>query len=164
MPRVLLLLAVASGVYAGTVRGVILEHASGRPLARTVVILDPIPLPGGGKPKQHTTRASRGGSYVFPSVEPGLCILQATHEGYFPAEFGQRIPNGHGAPIEVTKESELFAELRLRHKGAITGRVLDENGVGRAGVNVLAYRARMPPRTAGTARSDDRGIYRIHGL
>ncbi|MGH9722431.1 MAG: hypothetical protein ACRD8O_19645 [Bryobacteraceae bacterium] len=164
MPRALLLLAVAASLHAGAVRGVVLEQASGRPLARTVVILDPIPQPGLGKPRQLTTRASRGGSYVFPSVEPGLYVLQATHPGYFPAAYGQRAPAGRGAPIEVTKESELFAELRLRHKGAITGRVLNENGVGRAGVNVVAYRARMPLRSAGTAVSDDRGIYRVHGL
>ena len=32
----------------------------------------------------------------------------------------------------------------MRHKGALTGRVLDENGVGTPGVPVVAYRARSP--------------------
>jgi protocatechuate 3,4-dioxygenase beta subunit len=66
--------------------------------------------------------------------------------------------------VPVTAESTLFAELRLRHKGAITGRVLDENGVATAGTAVLAYRARLPLRSAGSAASDDRGVFRIHGL
>jgi protocatechuate 3,4-dioxygenase beta subunit len=52
----------------------------------------------------------------------------------------------------------------MRHQGAITGRVLDENGVGKAGVSVVAYRSRLPLRPAGRALSDDRGIYRVHGL
>lgn len=71
---------------------------------------------------------------------------------------------GRGTPIQVTTDSDLFAELRLRHKGAVTGRVLDENGVGRAGISVVAYRARLPLRSGGSATSDDRGIFRIHGL
>lgn len=58
----------------------------------------------------------------------------------------------------------MFAEIHLRHKGAITGRVSDENGVGASDVKVVAYRARLPLRIAGDGISDDRGIYRIHGL
>jgi hypothetical protein len=52
----------------------------------------------------------------------------------------------------------------MRRKGAITGRVLDENGVATAGIPVLAYRARLPLRSAGSATTDDRGVFRIHGL
>ena len=52
----------------------------------------------------------------------------------------------------------------MRHKGALTGRVLDENGVGTPGVPVVAYRARLPLRTAGSSTSDDRGVFRIGGL
>ena len=66
--------------------------------------------------------------------------------------------------ILVTPDSTLFAELRMVRKGAISGRVLDENGVGISGVPVIAYRARLPLRQAGHAESDDRGVYRIHGL
>ena len=72
-------------------------------------------------------------------------------------------PDG-GTSIEVTANSTFFAQLRLRHWGALTGRVLDENGVGMAGIPVLAYRARLPLRSAGDAKSDDRGVFRIPGL
>jgi hypothetical protein len=67
-------------------------------------------------------------------------------------------------PVTVTNESNLFAELRMRRRGAITGRVLDENGVGTAGVPVVAYRARLPLRLGASATSDDRGVYRLAGL
>jgi protocatechuate 3,4-dioxygenase beta subunit len=161
MHRVLVLLAVAVCVQAGTIQGVVLEQASGRPLARAVVRLDPVPNSGG---KALNTRAGRSGQFVFPVIAPGIYLLVAVRDGYFPAAYGQRLPIGRGTPLEVAADSNLFTELRLRHKGALTGRVLDENGVGRAGVSVLAYRARLPLLSAGSALSDDRGVFRIHGL
>lgn len=161
MHRVLVLLAAAVCVQAGTIQGVVLEQASGRPLARVVVRLDPVPNSGG---KALTTRAGRSGQFVFPAIAPGIYVLAAVRDGYFPAAYGQRLPIGRGTPLEVTADSELFAELRMRHKGALTGRVLDENGVGRPGVSVLAYRARLPLLSAGSALSDDRGVFRVHGL
>jgi hypothetical protein len=161
MHRVFVLLAVAAGVQAGTIQGVVIEQASGRPLARTLVRLDPLPQSGG---KQLTTRAGRSGQFVFPAIATGFYLLVAVRDGYFPAAYGQRLPIGRGTPIQVNVESDLFAELRLRHKGALTGRVLDENGVARPGVSVLAYRARLPLLSAGSALSDDRGVFRIHGL
>ena len=163
MCRFVFLLAVTAAVEAGTIQGVVLEQASGRPLSRTVVRLDPVPHPGAAI-RPLATRAGRAGQFVFPAVAPGIYVLNAVHDGYFPAAYGQRLPIGRGTPIEITADSNLFAELRLRHKGALTGRVLDENGVGTAGIPVLAYRARLPLRSAGSAISDDRGVFRIHGL
>ena len=164
MSRALVLLAVAGCVHAGTIQGVVLEHASGRPLARSVVRLDPVPQSGGEKGHPVTLRVGLSGTFVFPTVAPGIYLLTVTHDGYFPGAFGQRLPLGHPAPIEVTADSTLFAEVRLRHKGAVTGRIFDENGVGTAGIPVVAYRARLPMRLAGSALSDDRGVFRIPGL
>jgi hypothetical protein len=166
MHRVLVAAAFAIYAQAGTIQGIVLEQASGRPLTRTVVRLDPVPQAGGGGAKGQplTTRAGRSGQFAFPDVAPGLYLIHALRDGYFEAAYGQRLATGRGTPVEVTPDSKLFAELRLRHKGALTGRVFDENGVGAAGVSVLAYRARLPLRTAGSAVSDDRGVYRIHGL
>jgi hypothetical protein len=151
MQRALILLAVAGYVQAGTIQGVVLEHTSGRPLARTVVRLDPVPQSSGNKAQALTLRVGLSGNFVFPTVTPGLYLLTAIHDGYFPAAFGQRLPLGRGAPIDVTADSTLFAEMRLRRKGAVTGRVLDENGVGTNGIPVVAYRARLPLRSAGSA-------------
>jgi hypothetical protein len=164
MNRVLALLAFAFSVQAGIVQGVVLEHASGRPLARAIVRLEPVPQSGGIQSKTLSTRAGRSGQFVFNGVTPGIYHLVAVRDGYFPAAHAQRLPVGRGTPIQVTAESDLFTELRLRRKGAITGRVLDENGVATAGVPVLAYHARLPLRSAGSGASDDRGVYRIHGL
>src|SRR5438552_119248 len=164
MHRVLALLATAVCMQAGTIQGVVLEQASGRPLARTVVRLDPIPQSNGTIAPPLTIRAGRTGHFTFQSVAPGIYILNAARDGYFRAAYGQRLPIGRGTPIEVTSDSNLFAELRLRHKGALNGRVFDENGVGMTGIPVIAYRAKLPLRSVGSSISDDRGAFRIHGL
>jgi len=164
MHRTLVLLATSVCMQAGTIQGVVLEQASGRQLARTVVRLDPVPQSAGARVQPLAIRAGRTGHFTFQSVAPGIYILNAARDGYFRAAYGQRLPIGRGTPIEVTADSNLFAELRLRHKGALSGRVFDENGVGMAGIPVIAYRARLPVRSTGSDVSDDRGAFRIHGL
>ncbi len=161
------ILLTALAADAGTIQGVVLEHSTGRPLARSTVMLTPVPTPGTdpATSKSLNARTARAGQFVFPTVAPGMYILTAAREGFFTAGFGQRLPASRGTPITVTADSSMFAEMRLRHHGAVTGRVLDENGVGTPGVPVVAYRARLPLRTVGAAAiSDDRGVYRIHGL
>ena len=135
-------------MHAGVVQGVVVEHASGRPVARTHVRLDPVPKAGGAPVLPLLSRAGRAGQFSFSTVPAGLYILSAVRDGYFPAAYGQRRAVGRGMPIQVSADSSLFAELRLRQKGAITGRVLDENGVAAPRVSVLAYRARLPLRSA----------------
>jgi hypothetical protein len=141
-----------------------LEHSSGRPLARTVIHLYTVPGSGDPPSQPLLTRTSRSGHFVLPPVPAGLYLLTALRDGYFPAAYGQRLPAGRGVPVSITADTTLFAELRMRHKGALTGRVLDENGVGTSGVPVVAYRALLPLRSFGRATSDDRGMFRIAGL
>ena len=164
MRLILCWLAFSLAATAGVIQGVVLEHTSGLPLARAKVRLQPVPKPGGGEVRPLQTRAERSGHFVFSSVPDGLYIVIAERDYYFPAAYGQRRPTGQGTPVEVTANSDLFAELHMRRKGAITGRVLDENGVGMPKIPVIAYRARLPLRFAGRAESDDRGVYRIHSL
>ncbi len=157
------MIAAALAVRAGVIRGVVLEQASGRPLARSIVRLQPVPRPGNtANPLQ--TRAGPSGAFEFPSVRDGLYLVIATRDYYFPAGYGQRRPNGQGTPVEVNKDSALFAELRMRRMGVVTGRVLDENDIGMTNVGVVAYRARFPLHAVGRGVSDDRGVYRIFDL
>ena len=157
-------LAAVTFAQAGVIQGVVLEQASGFALARTSLRLDPIPTPNGGNLKPLQIRNGRRGEFVFLGVPDGMYMLTAIRPDYAPTSYGQRRPGGYGTPIQVTADSSIFAELRMVRMGAISGRVLDENGVGIAGVPVIAYRARLPLRQAGHAESDDRGVYRIHGL
>ena len=161
--RNLLFLATALSLPAGVIQGVVLEWASGKPLSRTSVHLQPV-AGSGVKLRNWQTRSGRSGEFSFPSVPDGLYILHTQREGFLSASYGQRRPTGHGHPITIAKDSALFAELRLHRMGAITGTVLDENGVGIPRVPVIAYRARLPLRIASESISDDRGVYRLTGL
>ena len=158
------ILLTALGVHAGVVQGTVQEFASGYSLSRTSVRLVPVPRADNIDLKQMQQRTGPAGQFVFFNVPDGYYFLISTRNGYFPGAYGQRRPNGQGAPILVTKDSDLFAQLRMHRKGAITGRVLDENGVGIEGVPVVAYRAHLPLRVVAQGTSDDRGVYRIHGL
>jgi hypothetical protein len=132
-------------------------------MARTQIRLVPVPKSGhAGSP--FAARTGLGGQYSFLSVPEGLYIVTASRSYYFPASYGQRLPGGRGTPLEVKEDSNVYVELHLRRMGAITGHVLDENGIGLPDIPVIAYRARLPLRIVGSAVSDDRGIYRIHGL
>jgi hypothetical protein len=164
MARFLAFFLFTAIVHGGVVQGTVQEYASGYALSRTVVRLVPVPRPDNVNLKQMQLRTAGAGQFVFFNVPDGYYFLISTRDGYFPGAYGQRRPNGQGIPIMVNKDSDLFAQLRMRRKGALTGRVLDENNVGIEGAPVIAYRARLPLRVAGEATSDDRGVYRIHGL
>lgn len=164
--RIAWFVATPAALRAGTITGSVLEEASGRPLARTVVRLQLIGNAAStDRPKQPLeTRTTSSGSYTFPAIPDGLYLVVASRAFYFPTFYGQRRPDGQGTPVSVTTDSSLFAQIRMRRMGVITGRVLDENDIGMTNVTVVAYRARFPLRVAGRGISDDRGVYRIFNL
>jgi uncharacterized protein (DUF2141 family) len=146
----------------GVVGGVVLEQLSGVPLARSRVRLDRVDATG--RVQSETVIAGRSGQFTFSGVPDGLYVLTASRDGYAPIAFGQRRSQGTGPAFAVNKETNLFAELRLRKLGVLTGRVLDENRIGIRRVGVSAYSTKPPFRSVATAESDDRGVFRIHGL
>ena len=148
-------------VHAGVVQGIVAEGSSGLPMSRAIVRLEPLP---GNPAKPLELRSGRSGQFTFPAVAEGIYILSARREGFIPGAYGQRRADGFGTPITVTQTSTLFAEIRMRRVGSITGKVLDENGVGLPRVPVVAYKAQLPLRAAAQATADDRGIYRIAGI
>jgi len=130
---VLLLLACTASRpgRAGTIQGIVLDAATGRALARTALHLALVPVPGAGPESFHATaKSARSGQFSFGAVSPGLYLLTSSRAAYFPSAYAQRLPQGKGQPITVTETSQIFAELRMHRKGAISGRVLDENGIG----------------------------------
>ena len=148
-------------VQAGVIQGLVAENSSGLPMSRALVRLEPLP---GNPAKPLELRSGRSGQFTFPSVAEGLYVLSAKREGFVQATYGQRRAEGFGIPITVTQSSALFAEIRMRRVGSITGKVLDENGIGLPRVPVVAYKAQLPLRAAAQGISDDRGIYRIAGI
>src|ERR1044072_7155317 len=99
MVLALMMAAAAACAQAAVIQGVVLEHISGRPMTRVVVQLQAVPKSGAGQAKPLTPRSGRTGHFTFAGVEPGVYLLTALNDGYFPSAYGQRLPTGHGTPI-----------------------------------------------------------------
>jgi hypothetical protein len=165
--RLLAILLFAICARAAVVEGVVLDEETGSPLARTLVTL--VPLPGTKTPAAEAddTRVHTGarGSFIILNVRPGWYVIRATRRGYIPAESGQSKPGRPGHAFEVADDRAMgVVEIRMSHLAAITGTVLDENGIGIPNWSVHIYSARKPTRHAGQVETDDRGDYRIGEL
>lgn len=161
--KVLCALVAAVPVYAGVIRGVTLENATGLPLARTRIKLERV-QPDGSRRQVATASTGPVGQFFFSPVPSGLYTVTATRLSYAPTLFRVKAEDMRTAVVEVSPHSDVFAQIRMKKLGVVTGRVLDDNKVGIPGVRVLAYRARLPMEAAGSGQSDDRGAYRIFGL
>jgi hypothetical protein len=148
--------------HAAVVEGVVLDEETGNPLARTLVSL--IPLPGTLADTTPVRTGARG-SFVILSVRPGWYVLRATRRGYAPTESGQLRPGRPGHAFEVADDrASGFHEIHMSHLPAVTGAVLDENGIGIPRWTVHIYTAQKPIRHVGQSETDDRGNYRIGEL
>ena len=154
MRKLLLAALCCSSVQAAIVRGVVLDRATGRALARSLVSLRPVEGTGGSP---QTVRAGRTGQFTF-TVGAGMYLLRATRAGFAPFQYGQREWKSAGKPVFVDKDSALFLDIHLRRFAAISGTVYDENEVGIPEQKVIAYPAIQPLRIAATATTDDRGV------
>lgn len=144
------------------VHGIVIEQATSRPVSRATVKLQTVI---GGELRTLTTAlTNRSGQYWFPSLEDGRYFVAAHRATYLEMQYGQRRAKGRGDPIIVKGNETVFAEIRLRKLGAITGRIVDENRVALPETNVIAYPAKLPLIQAATAKTDDRGVFRLAGL
>src|SRR5580658_3022731 len=160
MHRLLLAALCCCATHAAVIRGVVLDRATSRPLARSLVTLRPVDGVGG---KPQSVRADRTGQFAF-TVGAGMYLLRASKDGFAAFQYGQREWKSAGKPMSVEQEGSLYLDIRLRRYAAISGTVLDENEIGIPDQKVIAYPATQPLHIAATAITDDRGIYRIHGL
>lgn len=159
------LLALAllpSPLPAAAIKGTVLDHFTGRALARAEVKLAPISGTAGDEAVLFSNVA---GNFEFADVRPGYYLLSAARRGFATAWYGQKAWNTAAVPLTIADErDELNLPLYLKRLGAISGTVWDENEVGIAGIKVLAYRAAHPPRLVSEAQADDRGVFRIGEL
>jgi hypothetical protein len=161
MPKWLLLAMAQCALHAAVIRGVVMEHQTGRPLARVLVVASPVTgTPGASQ----SVRTNANGAFEFPPMVAGAYLVSASKRGFAPAQYGQKQYRAAGIPLVVENDATPFLNLRLQHFGAITGVIVDENEVGMPEHDVVAYRKTRPPKLAGKAITDDRGVYRIWGL
>ena len=139
-----------------------MENRGSRPLARAKVTLEArqTELPTGIR----TATTSSSGQFHFTGLPAGIYLLRAEKAGFATHRFGQKRFGEQGTPIVLDPESSYEAMVPMRRLGVITGEVGDENGIGIPAVTVHAYEVGRRLKLAASARTDDRGIYRLAGL
>jgi len=153
---------MAASARAAVIRGTVVENFTGKPLARALVLLQPVSSAAG---EVRTTRANSLGGFEFDKLAAGAYIVKASRIGFMPLESGQKRWNSAGTPVVLADaDAGVFLNLRLIRFSAINGTLSDENDVGLPDHDVVAYRNSEPPELVAQATTDDRGAYRLHGL
>lgn len=159
--RALLALLAALPLHGAVIRGSVVENLTGKPVMRSVVVLQPV---AGTPGATRSVRTDRFGSFAFHTLSGGMYVLQVSRPGFMPVEYGQKRWNSAGIPIVVGEPDATFLNIRMRRHSAISGFIVDENDIGLPDHEVVAYRNTRPPDLAARTVTDDRGGYRIHGL
>ena len=111
------------------------------------------------------------GRFSFQNVPPGLYSLQAFRDGYSRHSYGQRTPGGPATAIRIAAGQSLpNVVLPLVPAGNISGVIRGPEGQPQVGVPVQLLRATYNAaaqrafHVEGTARTNDRGEYRLYWL
>ncbi len=151
----------------GVVSGSITSVDGGRPMRRASVRLQ-----SSTSPMSRSTMTDDQGNFEFKDLPVGDFTLRANKPGYLEAIYGQKRPGSGrpGTPLSL-KEAQHIEKLSLSipKGGVITGTIVDDVGEPAFGVQVRAmrYAFRNGEKSlvnAGSAATDDRGIYRIPTL
>jgi hypothetical protein len=150
----------------GTITGIVVSDFGQRPLKRAMVILRPRVT--GANALADTT--GEDGRFSFAQITPGSYSIMVLCDGYVPTSTG-RIGTFRMPPVLQIQSEEKLDDFtfRLRPWGVLSGKVTFEDGQPAINVGVQLYReyrfrGRHGFTNAGEARTDDLGVYRIHGL
>ncbi len=154
-------LAWCTSLYPAVIRGTVMESSSGHPLAQSLVVAEPV---AGTPAAIQSVRTNPDGQFEFTALPAGAYLLTASRRGFAPAQYGQKRWKGSGVPVVLQDSETAQLEIRLQRFGSITGTILDENGVGLAGHDVVAFRNSRPPVMVARAVTDDLGMYHLWGL
>jgi hypothetical protein len=155
--------AIAQFVPA-TIAGTVMDQ-SGDPVADATVTLYGPTLPGGSNALQ----TDAAGAFRFTDLAAGNYRIGASKSGFVAVQEGQRSYRVGGRAFPLRNGERRDVRLRLPRLGAITGRIVDERGNPLVNASVRAleismsggYRRIVPKAEA---RTDDRGLYRLHSL
>ncbi len=163
--------------------GQVLDAGTGSPISGVLVEISvqatlsppafPGSIPAASNQLTETPRVLTGsdGRFVFRKLPKGSFRLTAVKPGYLNGAYGRRRPAGD-AQILVLFDGQKAGGLRIylwRHS-AVSGVVVDEAGEPVVGIQMRAFLRTIQAGqrrfvTAGTVGwTDDRGVYRIHGL
>jgi protocatechuate 3,4-dioxygenase beta subunit len=123
----------------------------------------PLPIP--------PVTTGRDGKFLVRDLDDGTYRILITIDGFVRQEYGQRALSGSGTTLTLAR-GEILKDLvvRMTRAGNVSGRINDDKGQPASGVLLqlikVSYNAEGQRvfQTAGGARTNDRGEYRIYWI
>jgi hypothetical protein len=153
---------------AGTVRlrgRVVTPGEEPKPVRRAIVTVT-----GEGIKDGRSVVTDDQGGFSFAGLPAGRLMVTATKAAHLPSAYGAVQPGRPGVALQM-KEGESRADVTIvmARAAAITGVVRHDTGLPASGIDIAAFRLPAPGQNshllmAGSAPSDDRGVYRIYDL
>lgn len=153
--------APATGLIAGTV----IASGNGQPADGVTVSLSGMELR-----VSRSALTDDSGMFSFTALPAGTYTLRASKTGHVSATYGQKAPGRPGTPIVLAQGQQLKnISLELPKGGVVSGAIYDEKNRPSVSTTVRVMRWTMQSGeralvAAGSANTDDRGIYRVFGL
>lgn len=119
-----------------------------------------------------STETGPDGRFAFPDLPAGRYDVSATKPAFLKASFGAARPMRMGSAVAIAAGQRVAdVTLKMWRGGVITGQLMDETNRPMSNVTVTVRRLQfangsstIAAATAGSATTDNRGVYRIFGL
>jgi hypothetical protein len=150
-------------VRPAVVIGQVIDAATGRAVRQAIVRIT-------GGDVTVTRVADERGRFYFRNLPPGTYDITAMRDGYFDGAFGRVRAGGDALELPLAAgEWKTNITISLFRPAVISGAIDDEASEPLAGIRVVAFRrtsesGRDEWATARMTATDDRGLYRLHGL
>jgi hypothetical protein len=150
-------------VGTGRLSGSVVSSETGQPLKNARVSLS-------GGPVGRSAATDAQGNFTFDKLPAGRYNLSASRQRYLSSSYGQKKPERSGTAIQLADAEQLKnLTIRLFPTAVITGTVFGDDGEPMMNARVTALRYSMRSgfkrlEQRGSAQTDDRGVYRLHGL
>lgn len=148
------------------IHGSVVSDLTGQPLLRAQVILKPV----SGATSSVLAETDERGRFILNRISPGTYSIVAQRDGYLPSANARRGPLRLPGVL-LLREGVRVRDLtfRLRPWGVISGRIRFDDAEPAVGASVQLYRetvnrGRHSMQLVTTARVNDRGEFRVHGL
>jgi protocatechuate 3,4-dioxygenase beta subunit len=158
----------------GTIAGRAIDKSTGQPLKKVTISVrqaESSGAPRGGRFNQPQAVMTDADGHYTIQLDAGQYRLTASRNGYVRQGYGQKDARRPGTILTVAENQTLKdINFDMAPGGVIAGRVVDEDGEPMANVMVQVLRAtyqdgeRRLENAGNSARSDDRGEFRIFGL